>query len=267
MSSWVRPKLEKRQTISIFSFISFLIYLFFLFFIFKFNPLSKLKSRSKNFPSEIPFFIFSPPKHDTLRTLLDPTNQNLTIFLTVMEARRASRAVIDPKVRKVGFFAPPERSQSGPPDPISFTVAPSANSLSPVMIPPPRHSSENLGLHARPAPASPSGEESVAAGSYSSSSEFFPAPMSPAPSSYSSRIVAGDGVLFDGAAVASSDPCGGFDLTAVKASSVPASELTTASVVNAASLAIRGEVLLLLICSVIWIIWIGESMCFGLELR
>ncbi|TKY64970.1 Translation initiation factor eIF-2B subunit delta [Spatholobus suberectus] len=157
-----------------------------------------------------------------------------------MDARRAPRAVIDPKVRRVGFFAPPE------PDPtISFEVSPSANSLSPVMIPPPRHSSEIVGLHARLAADSPSGEESVAAGSYSSSSEFFPAPVSPAPSS---RIVAGD--FFDGAAsspsrrggggkVASSFPRGGFDLTAVKASSVPASELTTVSVVNAASLAIR----------------------------
>ncbi|CAJ1837585.1 unnamed protein product [Sphenostylis stenocarpa] len=156
-----------------------------------------------------------------------------------MEARRAPRAVIDPKVRRVGFFAPPDRSRSGPPDPISFDISPTANSLSPVMIPPPRHSSESLSLHARPAATSPSGEESVTAGSYSSSSEFFPAPMSPAPSSYSSRTIADDGDFFDSGKVASSFPRGGFDLTAMKASSVPASELTTGAVVNADSLAIR----------------------------
>ncbi|XP_061367033.1 uncharacterized protein LOC133310153 isoform X2 [Gastrolobium bilobum] len=168
-----------------------------------------------------------------------------------MDARRAPRAVTDPKVRKVGFFASPDRSKSGPPDPISF------DSPSPlVMIPPPRHLSENLHLVARHAVASPSGEESVAtSGNYNCSSEFFAAPMSPSPSSYSSRFVVGDGDFsVDGAAaspgrgggggkVASSFPRGGFDLTAVKASSVPASELTTVSVVNA-SLAIHGEVLL-----------------------
>ncbi|KAK7340782.1 hypothetical protein VNO77_21495 [Canavalia gladiata] len=156
-----------------------------------------------------------------------------------MDARRVPRAVVDPKVRRVGFFATP--------DPDSFDVSPSANSLSPVMIPPPLHSSENLNLHASPAASSPSAVESVSAGSYTNSSELFLAPMSPSLSSYSSRIVAGDGNLFDSAAaspgrdsgkVASSFPRGGFDLTAMKASSVPASELTTASVVNAASLAI-----------------------------
>lgn len=83
--------------------------------------------------------------------------------------------------------------------------------------------------------------------------------MSPAPSSYSSRIVVGDGDFSldgggaaalspgrrgrGGGKVASSFPRGGFDLTAaMKARTVPASELTTVSVVNAASLAIDGEV-------------------------
>ncbi|KAM7483052.1 hypothetical protein LguiB_007635 [Lonicera macranthoides] len=58
-----------------------------------------------------------------------------------MDPRRTSR-VIDPKVRKVGFFTPgppPDRTQSGPP-----VSSPSGNSLSPVMIPPPRHASDNL---------------------------------------------------------------------------------------------------------------------------
>lgn len=57
--------------------------------------------------------------------------------------RRTSR-VIDPVIRKVGFSPvsqqSPSRTQSGPPGPSS----PSNNSLSPVMIPPPRHASDNL---------------------------------------------------------------------------------------------------------------------------
>ncbi|KAL0424557.1 UNVERIFIED_CONTAM: Translation initiation factor eIF-2B subunit delta [Sesamum radiatum] len=61
-----------------------------------------------------------------------------------MDPRRVSRTVSDPKVRHVGFFAPPappERSQSGPPDPTSSSppvsgISPPGNSLSPVMIPP-----------------------------------------------------------------------------------------------------------------------------------
>ncbi|KAL2329710.1 hypothetical protein Fmac_017291 [Flemingia macrophylla] len=142
-----------------------------------------------------------------------------------MDARRAPRAVIDPKVRKVGFFAPPEPSQSGPPDPISFELAPSANSLSPVMIPPPSHASENLAIHASPDATSPSAEESFAAGSYSSSSEFFPGPMSPAPSS---RVGLRNGAAASpgrdgGEKFASSFPRSGFDFT----------------VLNDASLAIR----------------------------
>lgn len=75
--------------------------------------------------------------------------------------------------------------------------------------------------------------------------------MSPAPSSYSSRMDADDGDFFDGGKVASSFPRGGFDLTATMASSVPASELTKVAVVNADSLAIRGKILLFFLCSVI----------------
>lgn len=59
-----------------------------------------------------------------------------------MDPRRPSR-VIDPKVRKVGFFTPgppPDRTQSSP----APGQSPVFNSLSPVMIPPPRHASDNL---------------------------------------------------------------------------------------------------------------------------
>ncbi|XP_051140964.1 probable translation initiation factor eIF-2B subunit delta isoform X2 [Andrographis paniculata] len=66
-----------------------------------------------------------------------------------MDPRRVPRTVSDPKVRQVGFFTPPDRSQSGPPAPTSSSppvsdVSPSGNSLSPVMIPPPRHLSTDL---------------------------------------------------------------------------------------------------------------------------
>ncbi|KAK2359733.1 translation initiation factor eIF-2B subunit delta [Trifolium repens] len=140
-----------------------------------------------------------------------------------MDARRAPRAVIDPKVRKVGFFTPP--------DPIPFEFSPSANSLSPVMIPPPRHSSENPELNSRP-----SGDETIAVSGNCNSvlSELFPAPMSPVPSP---KIGNGNGD--GGGIVASSFPRGGFDLTVVKASGgVPVCKLTTVSVVNADSFAI-----------------------------
>ncbi|KAK7266745.1 hypothetical protein RIF29_19398 [Crotalaria pallida] len=151
--------------------------------------------------------------------------------------RRAPRPAIDPvpKIRQVGFFtssAPPGRSQSGPPDPthmIPSPSSPSANSLSPVMIPPSRHLSDTLLLHVRPvAAANASPTPPPRAESYSAS-DFFPALMSPAPSispssaSYSSRMVAaGEGSFFfnggdkgnNGAGkVASSYPRGGFDLT------------------------------------------------------
>ncbi|KAK7273189.1 hypothetical protein RIF29_14237 [Crotalaria pallida] len=141
-----------------------------------------------------------------------------------MDPRRAPRAVTDPKVRKVGFFAPPDPL---PPYPSTslFDITPSASSLSPVMIPPPRHSSENLHLHAPPsaAPISPSGDDS-ATGSYTTNSEFFPAPMSPTSSRDFFHGVAlspgrgggngGGGML----ASASSFSHGEFDLTAMKAS-------------------------------------------------
>ncbi|KAF2594790.1 hypothetical protein F2Q70_00043650 [Brassica cretica] len=57
-----------------------------------------------------------------------------------MESRRNPRAVVDPKVRQVGFFT---SSQPDSTHPIASdsTISPSRNSLSPVMIPPPRHNS------------------------------------------------------------------------------------------------------------------------------
>ncbi|KAL5082792.1 hypothetical protein RYX36_011213 [Vicia faba] len=125
-----------------------------------------------------------------------------------MDARRSSRAVIDPKIRMVGFFAPPA--------PIPFEFSPSGNSLSPVMIPPPLHSSENLELHSQSQPSvtSTSRDETIAVsrGQNSCSEEIFPAPMSLSPSPVASTL----------------PRCGG----------IPMCNLTTVSVVNADSFAI-----------------------------
>ncbi|XP_021760026.1 translation initiation factor eIF-2B subunit delta-like isoform X1 [Chenopodium quinoa] len=82
--------------------------------------------------------------------------------------RRGARAVIDPKVRQVGFFAPDRTrsdsfSSSSSSSPVG-EISPSGNSLSPVMIPPPRHSSDThlllsssrpVGPHYPPVPSSP----------------------------------------------------------------------------------------------------------------
>lgn len=148
-----------------------------------------------------------------------------------MEARRTSRIPIDPKVRQVGFFAPGalrDRSQSGPlgfsSSPPVSNISPTGNSLSPVMIPPPRHASDNFVL-SRPlaVPVSdstlrpPAVEDRMAVGSYDASELLLG-------TSASSRI--GDGEFSEDYSVffrrsssgkfASSLPSGGFDSTAMK---------------------------------------------------
>uniref|UniRef100_A0A7N0SZU2 Translation initiation factor eIF2B subunit delta n=1 Tax=Kalanchoe fedtschenkoi TaxID=63787 RepID=A0A7N0SZU2_KALFE len=166
-----------------------------------------------------------------------------------MEARRNPRSVIDPKVRQVGFFAPPDRTQSGPPDPSSpplSTVSPSGNSLSPVMIPPPRHASDSFpAAAARPAPAS---LRRPSFGSYNASDFYPPTPPATAAGVGNDKSGVGNGAEDvalssssprwsrrgeNSKAVASSFPGGGFDLTAApKPVTVAASPLTTVSVVN-----------------------------------
>ncbi|EOY04264.1 NagB/RpiA/CoA transferase-like superfamily protein isoform 1 [Theobroma cacao] len=144
-----------------------------------------------------------------------------------MDPRRSARTVSDPKVRQVGFFTqppPPDRSISDPPrhhDPIQSSSpssppvndhSPSGNSLSPVMIPPPRHHSDTLLRTALQA---------------TSPTTSFP---------YSARTVTvpqeNDDVssFSPGRRVVSGKSPSSFP--GVKASSVPASELTTVSVVN-----------------------------------
>ncbi|KAF2325513.1 hypothetical protein GH714_029695 [Hevea brasiliensis] len=157
-----------------------------------------------------------------------------------MEARRGWRAV--PKVRHVGFFTPnepppPARTQSGPPDSNSppLSNSPAGNSLSPVMIPPPRHLSDNLAHRATsplPVPETsafrrpiPGGDRVAVVGSYNPTDSMLGA--SPPLTSPSSRI--GDGEFSEesspgwfrrsnSAKFASSFPGGGFDLTSIKSS-------------------------------------------------
>ncbi|XP_031404268.1 translation initiation factor eIF-2B subunit delta-like isoform X2 [Punica granatum] len=153
-----------------------------------------------------------------------------------MEPRRPSRAVIDPKVRQVGFITPnappqqPVRTQSYPPESNSppLSESPASNSLSPVMIPPPRHLSDNLTAYRTPAVPVPESsrrraEPAAVACSYDPSESLF-GTSSPAPSPLASSRLVVDGEFSeeswfkksDSAKFASSFPGGGFDLTTVK---------------------------------------------------
>ncbi|KAF9595313.1 hypothetical protein IFM89_038465 [Coptis chinensis] len=152
-----------------------------------------------------------------------------------METRRTtSRMVIDPKIRQVGFFTsneyqiPANRTHSFPVEsnspPIS-NISPSNNSLSPVMIPPPRHVSDNITFKF---PMSPlrrlSSGDNVLHGSYNPSELFLSSGAGL--SSESNKV--GDGRKGKGGGkVASSLPSGGFEMGAVKSSN-----LTTVSVMK-----------------------------------
>ncbi|KAF8407869.1 hypothetical protein HHK36_007007 [Tetracentron sinense] len=165
-----------------------------------------------------------------------------------MDARRASRMVIDPKVRQVGFVtpgAPLGRRQPNPADPSSAPVSgmsPAGNSLSPVMIPPPRHASDNLSSSRAvpvPVPMSPlrrpSAGDKMPLGSYNPSESLMG-------TSLSSKVDDGDfsedmsspGWFHrsNSGKAASSFPSGGFDVTALKLLNLPANNLTTVSVVK-----------------------------------
>lgn len=154
--------------------------------------------------------------------------------------RRGSR-VIDPVVRKVGFFAPaavpsPNRSQSGPlPRLDPSSISPSGNSLSPVMIPPPRHASDNLSRAVGvPVPAAalrrhPVDRAPAVVGSYNQSESILgTSPPSSSAVSPSSRI--GDGDFSEDSVnwirrsnsgkLASSVPSGRFNWTVKKAQEV-----------------------------------------------
>ncbi|KAK3225612.1 hypothetical protein Dsin_005474 [Dipteronia sinensis] len=160
-----------------------------------------------------------------------------------MDARRGVRAV--PKVRQVGFFTanppPPSRSQSVPAEstspPLSDSPA-SGNSLSPVMIPPPRHLSDNLS-HLRsaavPVPDSSSrrpiaGEHVTVVGSYNPPDSVLGEVVSPnfsEDNSEASTTLGWFGKSGSGKFTAgSSFPGGGFDLTTVKSEKFTAKKNT-----------------------------------------
>ncbi|KAL6135412.1 hypothetical protein ACLB2K_067640 [Fragaria x ananassa] len=126
-----------------------------------------------------------------------------------MDPRRPPRTVSDPKVRQVGFFAAPEPIFSSPP---VSNISPSGNSLSPVMIPPPRHSSDPVRPALLPPVASPGRRDSY------NGAEFAFSPGRPLRSNPARTTAA--------VKTSSSLPGRGLDLAAaVQASSVPAAGL------------------------------------------
>ncbi|XP_027330801.1 translation initiation factor eIF-2B subunit delta-like isoform X2 [Abrus precatorius] len=141
-----------------------------------------------------------------------------------MDARRVSRAVIDPKVRRVGFFAPRPEPDSPELDSQPPSDSAAHNSVSPVIIPPPRHLSERTA--AVPVPDSgfrrQASEEHVPVGSYKPSESLLgtsPAASSPS----SSRVGIGDGEFSEDCSDTgwfgrndSNIPGGGLGLPAVK---------------------------------------------------
>ncbi|KAK9070175.1 hypothetical protein SSX86_010575 [Deinandra increscens subsp. villosa] len=161
-----------------------------------------------------------------------------------MDLRRAPRTVIDPKVRHVGFFAPPDRSQSAtisPSSPPLSDLSPSGTSLSPVMIPPPRHLSD-LASHAIPSPVHRfSGESVIPVGSYNPSefaspsvADFFEDKSNArSPGPRRSRGAGGGS-----GKIASSLPAGGFELPP----EVKPKSLTTVSVVSNLQTNVTGKV-------------------------
>ncbi|CAN8232986.1 unnamed protein product [Cochlearia groenlandica] len=162
-----------------------------------------------------------------------------------MDSRRNPRAVIDPKpkVRQVGFFtSQPDSTQQPdpivsspppppPPPPLVSTISPAGNSLSPVMIPPPRHiSSDNtFPLRSSSSAAAAASALSPSSFSYSSRRDF----AADGSATASPGRVSRGGFGKSHFPAASSLPGIGLDsMAAAKSSSVPASGLTTVSVVN-----------------------------------
>lgn len=168
-----------------------------------------------------------------------------------MDPRRTARTVIDPKVRQVGFFtpaaAPLQQAQSAPvvaeggglPSPPLSDISVGSNSLSPVMIPPPRHLSAPVSV---PVPSSPLRRDSLTAfpvGSYNPSESLPGTSPLPSPSSrmdgseYSEDVTwAGKGAT---GRVASSFPGSGGEMLVTNPGTnnlQPKSSLTTASVVK-----------------------------------
>ncbi|RWW08707.1 hypothetical protein BHE74_00057073 [Ensete ventricosum] len=187
-----------------------------------------------------------------------------------MDMRRPPRTVSDPKVRQVGFVtpsvAPPTRSLSDAPTTVAAAAAalsasspPSGeislpgSSLSPVMIPPPRHASSDgrpSAPVAVPNPASSLRRDSlrIRVGSYNASEVVLGTPPSASPSSrtdytaseFSEEAMSPWHGRSGTAKVASSFPGSSSEMIVMKtgvvggggAGSTPKSPLTTASVVK-----------------------------------
>lgn len=170
-----------------------------------------------------------------------------------MDARRAARMVIDPKVRQVGFVTPdsrPDRTQSGPAAGSSPPVSdsPAGHSLSPVMIPPPRHASDNISASlgaARPIPVPvpmsprwpPSMGDNASVSSYNISESIPGTSQMLSPSNDHSEFLeemSGIGRSNSGRVAAASYPSAGIDAAAMKSSvNFPGpSNLTTVSVLK-----------------------------------
>ncbi|KAI4344043.1 hypothetical protein L6164_011318 [Bauhinia variegata] len=143
-----------------------------------------------------------------------------------MDARRVSRTVIDPKVRRVGFFAP-SAAQSDGVDPVSVDSESRPLANSPVMIPPRRHLSERTA--AVPVPETGSRRQasgdSVPVGSYNPSESLLGTSPVASPSSHVEIL---DGIFSEDSSttgwfrrstsgkLASSFPGGALDLDTVK---------------------------------------------------
>lgn len=145
--------------------------------------------QNKTFPR--PKWIFLHSLSKTLKQIWNPKTNTKPLAIEIhalsMDARRTSRTVIDPKVRHVGFFTPNPDPDSPGRTPL-LSNSPASNSLSPVMIPPPRLPSDRTA--AVPVPETglrrQTGGDHVAVGSYNPSESLLSS--SPTPSSPSSRV-------------------------------------------------------------------------------
>ncbi|KAF5747443.1 translation initiation factor eIF-2B subunit delta [Tripterygium wilfordii] len=139
-----------------------------------------------------------------------------------MDPRRAPRSVIDPKVRRVGFFTGTGQMLPSSAPFADLSSSPSVGkSLSPVMIPPPRHPSDTLSSSpVRRSSMAAAAVDSLAVGSYNAS-ELLPGTS---PSGRARNPELSDDL---GASPGRSKRSPAF-----ASSSVPASGLTTVSVVN-----------------------------------
>ncbi|CAK8534360.1 unnamed protein product [Lathyrus sativus] len=157
-----------------------------------------------------------------------------------MDVRRASRVVIDPKVRRVGFFAQPDKPEpESPPLPDS----PLSDPLSPVIIPPPRQLTERTA--AVPVPESKFRrqeiDDQVPVGSYNPLKSLLGTSPTDSISSSSAGFINGEfsedrsGVgWFHGSEL--SFPGGGLDFPAVKPREILPKNIFPAVAVNVKNL-------------------------------